>query len=69
MHLTNMYQYVSYNNTTSKLLTIKCGVTQGSVCVPLLFVIYINYLLNTYNLTLFTDDITLTFKSHNLNDL
>ena len=25
-YLTNRYQYVSYNNTNSKILPIKCGV-------------------------------------------
>ena len=30
-YLTNRYQYVSYNNTNSKILPIKCDVPQGSI--------------------------------------
>ena len=68
-YLTNRYQYVSYNNTNSKILPIKCGVPQGSVLGPVLFLMYINdlpNLTNKCNFTLFADDTTLTFKSHNL---
>ena len=71
-YLTNRYQYVSYNNTNSKILPIKCGVPQGSVLGPVLFLMYINDLpniTNKCNFTLFADDTTLTFKSHKLNDL
>ena len=60
IYLTNRYQYVRYNNANSKIL-------------PILFILmYINVLsniTNKVNVTLFTDDITLTFKSHHLNDL
>ena len=71
-YLTNRYQYVSYNNTNSKILTIKCGVPQCSVLGSVLFLMYINDLpniTNKCNFTLLADDTTLTFKSHNLYDL
>ena len=70
--MTNRYQYVSYNNTNSKILPIKCGVPEGSVLGPVLFLMYINDLpniTNKRNFTLFADDTALTFKSHNLYDL
>ena len=38
----NRSQYVSINGFNSKLDHIHCGVLQGSILVPLLFLIYIN---------------------------
>ena len=39
-YLINRQQMVKYNNVLSKPNTIRCGVPQGSVLGPLLFVIY-----------------------------
>ena len=38
-YISNRTQYVSYNDATLKLATIKCGVPQGSILGPLLFLI------------------------------
>ena len=49
-YLSNRTQYVSYNNNKSDLKTILCGVLQGPILGPLLFILYINDITNTSTL-------------------
>ncbi len=67
-----MKQFVEYNNIKSDIKEINCGVPQGSVLGPLLFLIYINDLPNTLNILkaiLFADDSTVYASATSLGDL
>ena len=63
-NLLNRKQYVRANNVDSDLRDITCGVPQGSVLGPLLFLLYINDLANfcpEVFLRIFADDTGIFF--------
>lgn len=67
-YMQNRKQYVIYGGTNSELLDITCGVPQGSVLGPLMFILFVNDLPNIYNditaqFVLFADDANI-FLSH-----
>ena len=71
-YLSNRKQYVVFNSTQYKILDLTCGVPQGSILGPLLFLIYINdiiYASNNPSYTLFADDTTLLFVNKDPNIL
>ena len=64
-YLINRSQFTVVNNTKSKSNHVTCGVTQGSILEPLLFLIYINDMPLVSNLRakLFADDTILTLTN------
>ena len=61
-YLTNRVQFTCVNNISSTVAEITCGVPQGSVLGPLLFLIYINDIANAVpneKVRLFADDTNL----------
>ena len=65
-------QYVFLHNVASSLLPITCGVPQGSILGPLLFILYINDIINctdTLELILFADDTNMFYSNRDFYEL
>ena len=71
-YLSNRNQYVSINGFDSGLAAINCGVPQGSVLGPLLFLLFINDLNHTIKFCKvhhFADDTNLLYMSNSIKKL
>lgn len=71
-YLNGRRQCVLYNGQVSHILDIKCGVPQGSILGPLLFLIYVNDISNTSPLLqfiMFADDTNVFMSNNSLTEL
>ena len=71
-YLSGRQQYVKVNGKKSTSNTVLCGVPQGSILGPLLFIIYVNDLpdiLEKLEATIFADDTTLVSYAKDIDTL
>ena len=71
-YLSNRKQYVNWQGSNSEIETTSCGVPQGSILGPLLFILYVNDLSkvsNKFVSILFADDTTILFEGHNIDSI
>ena len=71
-YLSNRSQYVLYNKTESEDKPISCGIPQGSILGPILFILYINDLPNVsqkLKFILFADDTNVFYSGSSPRDI
>ena len=72
IYLENRQQCKSIDKCKSDVRNISCGVTQGSILCPTLFILYVNDMCNISKLVkciLFADDTNIFYANSNINRL
>jgi hypothetical protein len=70
-YLTERKQYMVYGENISPIETLTCGIPQGSILGPILFLLYVNDMHNATHMKLvsFADDTTISTSSSNISNL
>ena len=71
-YLKGRKQFISFEHNSTKKATVTCGVPQGSILGPLLFLLYVNDLHHAskvVNPIMFRDDTNLFFSHSDINIL
>ena len=71
-YLSNRQQYVTYNDKKANIRTISCGVPQGSILGPLLFLLYVNDLQHASKIIkaiMFADDTNFFYSDNNIKNM
>ena len=71
IYFENRQQFVSINDVSSSLLPVLCGVAQGCMLGPLLFIMYIKYVIRSSNLlkfNMYADVTAITYATKNLSN-
>ena len=71
-YLHNRKQFVQIDDCKSTLLNVTCGVPQGSILGPKLFILYINDICNVSKIVmfiLFADDTNVFYSDHDINNV
>ena len=71
-YLNNRRQFITYDNSNTSFATISCGVLQGSILGPLLFLLNINDLPNAspvLDAMMYADDTNLFYSNNGIESL
>ena len=71
-YLSNRKQFISYDDSATETKIVKCGVPQGSILGPLLFLFFVNDLNSSTKVldpVLFADDANLFCSDNNIRSL
>ena len=65
----NIYQYVTINGTNSDYMNVLCGVPQGSILGPILFILDMCNVSTLLKPILFADDTNLFYSGKYIDEL